>query len=234
MTMMIHVPATTLRWPQWLRGKSLNLAKVGSVVLSIVLATIVTSCSKTEPNQALEDGNASEGIYVSSEIGWSMAIPAGWNILADEQVERYQATGEELIEETLGEAVVYDGFKNLLHYQKDQFNIFQSSSEPFVIEYEGEWSENNQNLKELLLDTYHRQGIRTTSTDIKTETIDGVVFEVYDISIIGPNGKVLITQTMYSSWINGYDFGANMTYNSDETRDVMLNAWKQSTFVKSE
>jgi len=50
--------------------------------------------------------------------------------------------------------------------------------------------------------------------------------------LIDLKGKVVITQTMYSSFINGYDFGANMTYNSEENRDVMLSAWRNSKFKK--
>jgi len=161
-----------------------------------------------------------------------MQIPAGWTILSSKEVNRHEDKGKELLTETIGEDIGFEGLKNLLHFQKDRFNIFQSTAEPFTIEYEGEWSENNQALKEVIIETYNNQGIKTKSTAIRKENIDGLTFEVYDISLIDPKGKVVITQTMYSSLINGYDFGANMTYNSDENRDVMLNAWRNSKFKK--
>lgn len=197
---------------------------------TVTVALTLASCSPPDPNQHIEEGQLVESTYTSEEIGWTMQVPDGWTILSTKEVTGYEDTGKELLSETLGEEIEADELKNLLHFKKDRFNLFQSTSEPFVVEYEGEWSENNRALKKVILEAYENQGIPTESSEIRREEIDGIEFEVFEIFLIDSEGKTAITQTMYSSLINGYDFGANMTYNSDENRDVMLAAWRNSNF----
>jgi len=185
------------------------------------------------PRYEIEEGYRAENIYTSEEIGWTIEVPEGWIILSSKQADRYVDRGKELISQTIGEDIEMEGYMHLLHFKKDAFNHFQSSSEPFVVEYEGDWSENDHAVKEILLETYKNQGIKTRSSEIREKMIDGVIFHVYDVSLIAPDGKVILTQTMFSSLINGYDFGASITCNSDETCDAMLRAWKNSKFKKS-
>ena len=207
-----------------------EMAKILSLFAVILL---VTACGQLDPNDQIDEGEIVENVYRSEEIGWTMEIPNGWKLLTREQVDGYENKGKEMLLDAFSEDFDFDGLKNLLHFQKNQFNVFQSTSEPFLEEYEGEWSENNRALKDVLLETYRSQGIQVESSEIEIEEIDGVKFEVYNIVLKAPNGKVVVTQTMYSSLINGYDFGANMTYNSDGARDVMLGVWKKSKFVRT-
>ncbi len=195
-----------------------------------LIALCLASCTKPDPNSQIDEGLLSENSYVSDEIGWSMTMPEGWELLSRKQVDFYENMGADLLSETAGEEISYAGLKNLLHFQKDRFNIFQSTSEPFALEYEGEWEENNEALKQLLLQTYADQGIHAKVTETQKEEVGGVVFETYTFSLFAPNGEVIIRQIMYSTLRNGYDFGVNITYNKDESRDVMLEAWRESVF----
>lgn len=190
----------------------------------------VISCSKSDPNAQIDEGSIADNNYVSDELGWRMPIPNGWNLLSRKQVKDFESKGSDLISETAGEEIGIDGLKNLLHFQKDRFNIFQSTSQPFALEYDGEWEESNEALKQLLLQTYKNQGINAKVTETRNEMIDGVLFEAYDFTLLDPEGNVVIRQTMYSTLRNGFDFGVNLTYNSDEVRDIMLDAWRQSKF----
>jgi hypothetical protein len=38
---------------------------------------------------------------------------------------------------------------------------------------------------------------------------------------------------MYSRLINGYDFGANINYNNDDDKKIMVDAFKNSKFDKN-
>lgn len=45
-----------------------------------------------------------------------------------------------------------------------------------------------------------------------------------------PDGKVMLYQDMYSKLINGYDFGANLSYINDKEKNELMSAWKNSKF----
>lgn len=203
-------------------------------LIGIVFLFGLFGCSNPDPNSQIDEGLISGNSYRSEEIGWSMDVPVGWKLLSRKQVDRFEKKGADLLSETVGGEIEFEGLKNLLHFQKDRFNMFQSTSEPIELEYEGEWEQSNEDLKQVLLRTYINQGIHTEVSETRKEEIGGVLFEVYDFTLFAPDGEVVIEQTMYSTHRNGYDFGVNLTYNSDEARDAMLDVWRRSKFEKAE
>ena len=117
--------------------------------------------------------------------------------------------------------------------QINQFNIFQSTSEPFELEYEGEWEENIRELKEILFATYKNQGIKADFSATSIEKINGLDFHTYSFTIYSPKGIVILKQLLYSRLINGYDFGVNLNYNNDKDRDELLRVFINSKFKKN-
>ncbi|WP_299124987.1 hypothetical protein [uncultured Winogradskyella sp.] len=202
------------------------------IKLTILLfLTVLISC-KTYPNKQIDEGKITESKYHSKEIGWTMEIPKGWNVthksILDERIEK----GLDAINETA--EIEYDAseLKQLLNFQKDKFNIFQSTSEPFELEYDGEWEENNAGLKKLVYNTYQQRGIKTDSTETKTIKIDGLEFQSYGFTIYSPKGEIILNQIMYSRLINGLDFGVNINYNNESDKKEMLEVWLNSKFKK--
>ncbi len=100
-----------------------------------------------------------------------MEIPKGWTVIDKEKNQGNEWKGLKAIEETIDGQVDYSGLKNLISFQKNQFNIFKSTSEPFELEYEGEWEENNAALKEIIYTTYLNQGIKTDSSATTVEKL---------------------------------------------------------------
>jgi hypothetical protein len=190
------------------------------------------SCKNLDPNNQIDEGNIKNSVYKSREIGWQMEIPKGWELISMEETDKLQKKGEDLLQPMLEEEIDVSQLRNLLSFKKNVFNMFQSTSEPFEIEYEGEWEENNIALKELLQDTLAQQGITATSSDITTEIIDGLEFKVYKFIIYSPDNKVILNQIMYTRWIDGFDFGVNINYNDEALRDEMLTAFRNSKFTK--
>lgn len=137
-----------------------------------------------------------------------------------------------IIKEATDEEFDYSGLKNLITFQKDKFNIFQSSSEPFKVEINGEWEENDIYLKGLLYKTYENQGIKADSSETTIEKIDGLDFRTYSFILYGPKGEPILTQVMYSRLINGFSFAVNINYNNKRDRNVMLKAFKNSKFTQ--
>lgn len=198
----------------------------------IGIAISLTSCGQVEPNKNIDEGKVEGNIYTSQEIGWTIEIPKGWKVIDKEKIKETNKKGLKAIEETIEGQVDYSGLKNLISFQKNQFNIFQSSSEPFELEYEGEWKKNNATLKEIIYTTYLNQGIKVDSTTTKIETIDGLDFQTYIFTIYSPKGNVILKQIIYSRLINGLDFGVNINYNNDKDRDELLKVFKSSKFKR--
>ena len=196
------------------------------------IAVLFASCGHVDPNRNIDEGKVEGNIYTSQEIGWTIEIPEGWTVIDKEKIKKTREKGLEAIEETMGEKVNYSGLKNLISFQKDQFNIFQSSSEPFDVGYEGQWEENNAALKEVLYTTYLNQGIKSDSSATTIEKIDGLEFKRYSFTIYSPQGEVILKQILFSRLINGFDFGVNINYNNDEDRDELLRVFRNSKFKK--
>lgn len=197
-------------------------------VIPLVLVIILVCC-KTDPNKQIDEGQITENTYYSKEIGWTMQIPKGWTVTQKSVSDERTQKGMEAIKESSG--ITYDAseLKHLLNFQKNRFHVFQSTSEPFPLEYEGEWEDNNEGIKALLFETYASKGIKV-DTSSSTKRIDKLDFEVFHITMYGPNGDIILYQDMYSRYINGYDFGVNLNYINDKEKDEMMGAWLNSKF----
>jgi len=212
---------------RYVRNKYHEMRKSNLINLLLVLALLMTSC-RLDPNKQIDEGKVEGKIYKSQEIGWTINIPQGWTVISKNKIEANNEKGRKAIEEVAGE-FDYSGLKHLISFQKNQFNIFQSTSEPFELEYEGEWEDNNAGLKELIYEAYINQGIKVDTSSAKA-TIDGLEFEVFKSTIYGPDGNVILYQEMYSRYINGYDFGVNINYNNEKDKETMMEVWTNSKF----
>ncbi|AUP80778.1 hypothetical protein [Flavivirga eckloniae] len=203
-----------------------------AIILLGILVSIASCKQKTDPNKQIDEGHVKNDVYSSKEIGWTITIPDNWKVITKEQNETFQKKGLDAMEDMLDEEVDASEVRNLIGFQKDQFNIFQSTSEPFEVEYEGEWEETNAALKELIYYTYMDQNIKVDSTATKIVKVNGLDFRSYEFKIYGPNGDVILNQIMYSRLINGFDFGVNINYNNESYKKEMLDAWLNSKFKK--
>ncbi|OUD35277.1 hypothetical protein [Flavobacterium sp. FPG59] len=207
------------------------MKKILFTIFTVLLLSL-TSCGQTDPNKNIDEGKIEGNIYTSQEIGWTIVIPKGWTIVDKEKNKEINEKGLKALEETLEGEVDYSKLKNLISLQKDQFNNFQSTSEPFELEYDGEWEENNSALKEIIYKTYLNQGIKADSSATTVEKIDGLDFQKYSFTIYSPKGEALLKQIMFSRLINGFDFGVNINYNNDKDRDELLKVFRNSKFKK--
>lgn len=204
--------------------------KIFLTLILMGVAVLFSACEQADPNEQVDEGTVEGNIYTSHEIGWTLQIPKGWKIISKDKLEENVEKGKKAIEEVAGE-LDFSGLKHLISFQKNQFNIFQATSEAFQIEYEGQWEENNSWLKEVLSATYAEQGINIDTSSSQT-VIDGIGFEVFHITVYSPEGEIILYQDMYGSYINGFDFGVNLNYNNNRDKGALMMAWKNSTFKK--
>ena len=201
--------------------------------LLIFISTLtIISCKPSNPNKNIDEGKVEGNTYTSQEIGWTIAIPDGWEVVDRDKSEDMREKGTQALEETIDQEVDFSGVKTLIAFQKNQFNIFQSTSEPFKLEYEGEWEINNAAIKALIFETFVNQGIKADSSATSVETIDGLDFQTYSFTIYGPTGEVILNQILYSRLINGFDFAANINYNNEKDKETQLQAFRSSKFKK--
>lgn len=200
--------------------------------LFISALALLFSCQSKDPNKQIDEGKVTENFYTSEEIGWRIEIPEGWSVQMRDQIDSEQERGQEAVEETLGQDIDMSTLKNLIHFEKDPFNSFQSSSEPFELEYEGEFEANTAVGKKIIFQTFIDQGIKTDSTATTIERINGLDFLVFGYSIYDRQGKKILSARSYNRLINGYDFCASLYYNSPETEAELMKVWKNSQFKR--
>ncbi len=198
--------------------------------LTLTIGTALSLSSCGQPAKKIDEGRIRKNEYTSREIGWTIEIPEGWEVANLEKAKESTKKGVKAIEETIDAKVDYSGLKNLIRFQKNQFNIFQSTSEPYKQEYEGEWKENNNSLKTIIYSTFENQGIKSDSSATSIEKIDGLDFHTYSFTIYDPKGNIILKQIMYSRLINGFDFGVNINYNNEKDKNEMLKAFRKSKF----
>jgi len=208
------------------------MKKMFPVFIAALLLLPVSCKSKEDPNKSVDEGKIVKNYYTSEEIGWKIEIPNGWEIMSRDQIQSEQTRGEEALEETVGQEIDFSQLKSLIHFQKNPFNSLESSSEPFELEYEGEYRDNCGQVKDLIYQTFVNQGIASDSTAIGVETINGLDFFTFDFTIYDKKGNVIMYSRSYNRLINGYDFCVSVYYNNDKDKAELMRVWKQSVFQR--
>lgn len=198
--------------------------------LSIILIIIpLLFACKSDPNKELDEGAINEGYYHYEEIGWTIEIPEGWIVTKRNELEEQTKDGLDAINETTGIEHDISGLKQLINFHKDEFHSFQSSAEPFDESQDGSWQENNLMLNELIYETLSQHGIELDTSYAKTR-IDNKDFELFHITLYGPEGEVILYQDIYGSLINGHDVGINLNYINDKEKAELIRVLTNSTF----
>jgi len=206
------------------------MTKTGLIFTLIGIVSLINSC-EIDPNKQVDEGKVENEYYTSDEIGWTIQIPSGWRIMLKNQLDKNQDKGMDLVQETIDTIVDYSGLKHLISFQKNKANVLQSTSEPFELEYEGEWEENNEFVKVLITETYQNQGIRV-DTSSSTAWIDDLKFDLFEIKMYNPQGDIILNQDMYSRLINDYMFSVILSYNDIVYKNEMMKVWTNSKFEK--
>lgn len=189
----------------------------------------IMSCNSAGSSKKPEEGQKVIK-YHSKEIGWTISIPKGYELIGTEDLDADTKKGLKMMEGTLGTEIDASGMKYLANFKKNQFNQFQSSIEPFDTIADGNWYEHDHMLKVLIFETFTQQGVSVDSSETETVLLSGKQFQHYTISIYAQDKQVILKQDIYGAFLNGYTFGANINYNDSAAYKEMLQAWQSSTF----
>lgn len=189
------------------------------LMFSAVLSACNSSTTKKEEPSA----------YTSREIGWTIDIPKGYKLTNQAKLDADDQKGKEAIGKVYDGEIKTDSLTHLVSFSRNQFNSFNSTIEAYQEKVSGDYDANNELIKKLLFDTYHKQGIKLDTSSKKID-ISGQQFNAFYIKVFGPNGAVILNQIMFNKMIKGYDFGANINYNSEEDKKLLLDAFMNSKF----
>ena len=199
-----------------------------------LFSLILSACSDSDQLNLDQEGDIIQDEYVSQEIGWRMPLPDNFEVIDHQRVEEMNSRGRDAMEQASNQSFDFSTLKNLLSLKQDQFNTFLSTSEKFDTSVGYSWEENNELVRQLIIDTYQNQGINADVSELRTEQIDGLDFRLIEIDLYGPDGGLVMNQLMYSRLINGYDFGVNINSTNDDSKRELMEAFRRSTFSSRE
>lgn len=204
--------------------------KINYTLLVTCLLFLAACTSKPkDPNRKVDEGKITGETYESDMIGWTIQVPKGWKITTSGQAEVDDEKGVKEIEKSTGTRISTRGTKHLIGFKKDDFNSFGTTIQPVRTQDDEEYQKSVQELYKIIYNTFTKQGIKV-DTSSGTEMIGGKQFFAFYDKLYAADGTVILNQVLYSKIINGYDFAVNINYNNDENKEVLLKAFKSSTF----
>ncbi|HEX7845116.1 MAG TPA: hypothetical protein VF476_04890 [Chitinophagaceae bacterium] len=187
--------------------------------------------SLTDKQKELSSGILDpQNTYTAEEIGWSVQLPRGWDVLTKDALKKNTIKGAKLIEETTKTDIDASGLVQLINIRKDAFNSFLSTMERFDTTGVGTYEEYNQFVFDLIKQTYEGKGMNVKYQE-GAEMINGIEFQTFETKLFSPDkSKVILYQKMFNRLINGYDFGMTMNYNNDTDKETLEEMVRSSRF----
>jgi hypothetical protein len=203
-----------------------NFAGMKIHVLLFALALLVAACNVGEQQKTLPKLES----FTSKEIGWTIAIPAGFQLLSKSRVTANEEKGRAALGGKDQQTTETSSLQHLVNFQKNQFNLFYTTIEPFEAKNKGAYTANVQLVKKMVFDAYNNQHIKIDTASGK-EIFGKQSFHAFYIKIYGPNGQLLMNQHLYSALIKGYEFSVNINYNNEDDHRILIDHFKSSSFV---
>src|SRR5882724_2356565 len=169
------------------------------LIFTVALVVILAGCKAPSPKRLIHN----------KEFDWTITIPANFDTLSPEQRARMQKKGTDAIEKTY-DGKVENNAKTIFVFQNDQFNYFESNYQPFNTEKDGNYIEAFRSVNNVLYHTFEVQmpDAKLDSASSQ-ETISGLTFQVFKISIGLPN-KMTLEFLMYSRLFDKKEFTVNI------------------------
>jgi hypothetical protein len=185
------------------------------------------SCNSQQTKQTVKTNE-----YTCNEIGWTIHYPNDWKVLSKDEIAIIEGRGRTAMESTINEEIPLNN-NNLLWLKKDQFNSFTSTIQPYDTIEDGSYSENQELLTQLMVDTYTNQGLQFDYKSGK-ELVDGLEFTTFESVIYTPDRKkIILNQIMYDRLINGKtSLTFSINYNNDKDKQALMEIIKTSKLTQ--
>jgi hypothetical protein len=169
--------------------------------------------------------------FYNKDFNWRIIIPENFQNVSAEEWTKMQNKGADAIEQTYDEKVINQA-KTIFVFKSDQLNYFESNSQPFDTEIDGDYLASCKNVNNILYETFKTQIPDIKIDSISTiEKIDNLEFQTFKMKLEYPN-KVKMNVLMYSRLFGKEEFSVNIMYVDNKKGEQMLESWRKSKFSK--
>jgi len=176
-------------------------------------------------------GQNTDTKFYDKDFKWSIQIPKDFTKVSAKEWTEKQQIGENALEKTTGEEVINEA-KTIFVFKTDDMNYFEANYQPFDINIDGDYRENNRNVNHALYQTF-KDNMPNARIDTlsSTEKIDSLFFYKHETKIYLPNSQILDI-IMYSKLFDKKEFTVNIMFADPKRGKEMIDAWKNSKFEK--
>lgn len=204
--------------------------KSTTILSMLCLFVLLISCQEGEKKKH-DLGTVKENTYDVSEIGWSIDIPEGWNLVDTDKMKKMAEKGNKLVQDATDIEIESDEIKYLIMFKKNNQNMFQSILENVPLEAKLDYDSNFNMVKELVAFTYENQGMSIDTSATSITQVNGVPFHHFDVKILNPeSGDVILNQKFFSRLYKDFQHSVIINYNDDAYGQVMMEAFENSRF----
>jgi hypothetical protein len=186
-----------------------------------------------EKQKELDAGKLDEkNIYTAEEIGWTAALPRDWKVMTKRENYLLNQKTKNVFRDDLGTDLSYSGLVNLICIEKDQFNLFVSTIQPFKELTEGDYDQHVMAIQNMMLEFYKAKGV-PEEHELGAVRIDGVMFDRFCTKLYTVDKKkIILEQKLFSALINGYVFSMSMNFNNSDDEEALMHLVMNSRFYQ--
>jgi hypothetical protein len=195
------------------------------VTVSIIVLLTFLSCKGQDPTKELK----------IPEVGWTLFIPTDSKILNAAQFDTIKRKFVNAMNNTYGTSEQdFQQVRPLFTIRQGQFNLFNSTINPYDSSLFSTWQESYTASKHMLIDLINKQGpgIKIVDTASSTETIDGLMFQKFYLKTSYPSQNLTMNTYWFYRKQGNYDFSINVAYTDENVGKKYLDILRKSKFDK--
>ena len=201
--------------------------KIQILILLLLISTFYSFSQekiiKTNGNEIIsidspENGKVENGVYICYKFDWKIDIPNGFSITDIERVKELEKKGYSAMKSELPKGTeIIKNPPHLIGFQKDKRNTFSSSFTSLKGTKKVTLEEHKQFVAKLTRDTYESmKGLKFEQTESNIKIGKYNFYKIQDKLYHPKTNELLLTQDIYSCYINDNLFRVNINYNNEE------------------
>jgi len=190
----------------------------------LLLALVIVKTSAAQDTTSVKQ-------FYNKQFDWSMNIPPNFDTVSTQEWAKVKSRGTAAVEKTYNHKIK-DETTIIFVLSSGRSNYFEVLSQPFDPKNDGTYSQLCKNVDGVLYHTLATQipGAIIDSATAKT-TISNLNFNAFILRASMPNG-VTFSIYSFSRLFGNKEFAVNIMFFDSAKGDIMLDAWKKSTFGK--
>ena len=200
-----------------------------------IFISFLYSCGSTETPKLLPEDSipviyTQKNIYQVKEIGWTVHVPAGWEIIPQDNINFVLNNRNRLYKYAL-DINTNSEQDDLLFIRKKTGFSFYAKMKPYNLSVHGNYDnyiiEFHNSIK-----SHHQVNNIRADYELGAMRIGGIMFDRFTVKIFTPGiDSIDVRQTYFMALINGIDFGMTITCKDEVEEEALLNIITSSAFT---